>query len=71
VLCNDFMNGTSFYGWLHQHVLGHHVYCNSYGIDPDVRPFPLRLAPCIVRAQKLPHARHALCWWWGGGDTGQ
>lgn len=50
MLCNDFMNGTSFYGWLHQHVLGHHVYCNSYGIDPDVRPFPLRLTPVIVRA---------------------
>jgi len=43
VLCNDVLNGTSYYGWLHQHVLGHHLYCNSYGIDPDVRPFPLRL----------------------------
>jgi len=46
-ISNDLSNGASYYGWLHQHVLGHHVYCNSYGIDPDVRPFPLRLAPDI------------------------
>mmetsp|Transcript_32397 Transcript_32397/g.70736 ORF Transcript_32397/g.70736 Transcript_32397/m.70736 type:complete len:472 (-) Transcript_32397:175-1590(-) len=43
VLSNDFANGSSYYGWLHQHILGHHQYCNSIGVDPDVRPFPFRL----------------------------
>lgn len=43
VLSNDFANGSSFYGWLHQHVLGHHQYCNAFDVDPDVRPFPFRL----------------------------
>jgi fatty acid desaturase len=43
VLSNDFLNGSSFYGWLHQHILGHHQYCNTAGVDPDVRPFPFRM----------------------------
>jgi len=43
VISNDYINGSSFYGWLHQHILGHHQYCNSAGVDPDVRPFPFRL----------------------------
>eukprot|EP00238_Polyblepharides_amylifera_P008925 CAMPEP_0196581106 /NCGR_PEP_ID=MMETSP1081-20130531/32413_1 /TAXON_ID=36882 /ORGANISM="Pyramimonas amylifera, Strain CCMP720" /LENGTH=454 /DNA_ID=CAMNT_0041901207 /DNA_START=252 /DNA_END=1616 /DNA_ORIENTATION=+ len=44
VISNDVLNGTSFYGWLHQHVLGHHQYCNTMGADPDIRPFPFRMS---------------------------
>lgn len=43
-LCNDLLNGTSFYAWLHQHVLGHHNYTNTLAVDPDIEPI-LRLHP--------------------------
>jgi fatty acid desaturase len=35
-LCHDFLNGCSSLNWFHQHVLGHHVYTNIDGADPDI-----------------------------------
>jgi fatty acid desaturase len=35
-LCQDFVNGCSSLNWFHQHVLGHHVYTNIDGADPDI-----------------------------------
>ncbi|EGG19896.1 delta 5 fatty acid desaturase [Cavenderia fasciculata] len=32
----DFVIGGSFFAWIHQHVLGHHLYTNVRGADPDV-----------------------------------
>jgi len=32
----DFFIGGSFYAWLHQHALGHHLYTNVRGADPDL-----------------------------------
>ena len=32
----DFIIGGSFYAWLHQHALGHHLYTNVRGADPDL-----------------------------------
>mmetsp|Transcript_6562 Transcript_6562/g.16552 ORF Transcript_6562/g.16552 Transcript_6562/m.16552 type:complete len:486 (-) Transcript_6562:67-1524(-) len=33
---HDFVNGASFYNWLHQHFLGHHPYTSLEDIDPDI-----------------------------------
>jgi len=32
----DYINGISFYCWLHQHFLGHHVYTGIEEFDPDL-----------------------------------
>ncbi|EGG25093.1 hypothetical protein DFA_03339 [Cavenderia fasciculata] len=32
----EFLTGSSYYAWIHQHVLGHHLYTNVRGADPDV-----------------------------------
>jgi fatty acid desaturase/predicted heme/steroid binding protein len=32
----DFFIGGSFFAWLHQHALGHHLYTNVRGADPDL-----------------------------------
>ncbi|CAG8584270.1 7137_t:CDS:10 [Diversispora eburnea] len=33
---HDFLNGCSSLIWMYQHVLGHHIYTNIAGADPDV-----------------------------------
>jgi acyl-lipid (8-3)-desaturase len=33
---HDFVNGASFYNWLHQHFLGHHPYTSLEDTDPDI-----------------------------------
>lgn len=35
-LTMDIMSGGSMMSWLHQHVVGHHVYTNVFGCDPDL-----------------------------------
>lgn len=35
-LLHDFLNGCSSLNWFYQHVLGHHVYTNIDGADPDI-----------------------------------
>lgn len=57
---NDLLNGTSFYAWLHQHVLGHHNYPNMLDIDPDIEPLPLRMHP-----EHPWHPIHKTQWIWG------
>jgi len=32
----DFQVGASFFAWVHQHVIGHHLYTNVQGADPDI-----------------------------------
>eukprot|EP00002_Diphylleia_rotans_P002735 TRINITY_DN1174_c0_g1_i1.p1 TRINITY_DN1174_c0_g1~~TRINITY_DN1174_c0_g1_i1.p1 ORF type:complete len:468 (-),score=98.06 TRINITY_DN1174_c0_g1_i1:152-1555(-) len=32
----DLLTGASFYAWLHQHIVGHHIYTNVRGHDPDI-----------------------------------
>lgn len=32
----DLLIGTSFFAWNHQHVIGHHLYTNIRGADPDI-----------------------------------
>jgi len=32
----DVFTGASFYSWLNQHTIGHHVYTNIRGMDPDI-----------------------------------
>lgn len=32
----DFVVGGSYYAWLHQHSIGHHLYTNVRGADPDL-----------------------------------
>lgn len=32
----DFLIGGSYFAWLHQHSLGHHLYTNVRGADPDL-----------------------------------
>lgn len=34
-ICLDLTCGCSFDAWLHQHVVGHHVYTNIIEVDPD------------------------------------
>ena len=60
-LCLDLTCGCSFDAWLHQHVVGHHVYTNVISIDPDC---PMekygdlrRLMPC-----QLWNPRYRLQW---------
>jgi fatty acid desaturase len=33
---HDFYQGASLVVWLNQHILGHHVYTNIDGADPDI-----------------------------------
>ncbi|RHZ54733.1 hypothetical protein Glove_423g15 [Diversispora epigaea] len=33
---HDFLNGCSNLIWMYQHVLGHHIYTNIAGADPDI-----------------------------------
>lgn len=35
-LCMDWYAGASLYSWLNQHTIGHHVYTNVMGADPDL-----------------------------------
>lgn len=35
-LCMDWFAGASIYSWLNQHTIGHHVYTNIMGADPDL-----------------------------------
>lgn len=43
---NDFINGTSYYCWLHQHIILHHCYTNVHGVDMDFESSPVfRLSP--------------------------
>lgn len=32
----DFLVGGSYFAWLHQHSIGHHLYTNVRGADPDI-----------------------------------
>lgn len=32
----DFLIGASFFAWIHQHILGHHLFTNVRGADPDL-----------------------------------
>lgn len=32
----DFLIGGSYFAWLHQHAIGHHLYTNVRGADPDL-----------------------------------
>eukprot|EP01113_Clastostelium_recurvatum_P034071 TRINITY_DN457_c0_g1_i2.p1 TRINITY_DN457_c0_g1~~TRINITY_DN457_c0_g1_i2.p1 ORF type:complete len:498 (-),score=105.60 TRINITY_DN457_c0_g1_i2:129-1622(-) len=34
--CYEQFIGASFYAWMHQHVIGHHVYTNVRNADPDL-----------------------------------
>jgi len=34
--CMDWFAGASFYSWYNQHTIGHHVYTNIMGADPDL-----------------------------------
>ena len=33
---HDFYNGASTLVWTYQHILGHHLYTNIEGVDPDL-----------------------------------
>lgn len=35
-LCMDWFAGASIYSWFNQHTIGHHVYTNIMGADPDL-----------------------------------
>lgn len=35
-LCMDWYAGASLYSWFNQHTIGHHVYTNVMGADPDL-----------------------------------
>lgn len=35
-LCMDWYAGASLYSWYNQHTIGHHVYTNVHGADPDL-----------------------------------
>jgi len=35
-LCMDWFAGASLYSWYNQHTIGHHVYTNVQGADPDL-----------------------------------
>jgi len=35
-LCMDWFAGASIYSWYNQHTIGHHVYTNIMGADPDL-----------------------------------
>jgi fatty acid desaturase/predicted heme/steroid binding protein len=35
-LCMDWFAGASIYSWYNQHTIGHHVYTNIQGADPDL-----------------------------------
>lgn len=34
--CLDFFAGASMVSWHHQHVVGHHIFTNVMGVDPDL-----------------------------------
>jgi cytochrome b involved in lipid metabolism len=64
VLVDEFFIGGSSWAWLHQHVIGHHVFTNKAGLDPDVPmpsnffPLPASLPaePIVPTSQKPAHA---------------
>jgi acyl-lipid (8-3)-desaturase len=33
---HDWLNGASYYNWLHQHLLGHHPFTSIEELDPDI-----------------------------------
>jgi fatty acid desaturase len=37
----DILTGCSFFAWVHQHVIGHHLYTNIRGADPDIGEFEM------------------------------
>jgi fatty acid desaturase len=43
-LSQDVINGASYYIWIKQHILGHHVYCNVDKFDPDINVIPFRFS---------------------------
>jgi cytochrome b involved in lipid metabolism len=34
--CMDYFAGASLNSWYHQHIVGHHIFTNVNGVDPDV-----------------------------------
>lgn len=58
-ICNTFISGHSFLSWQHQHVIGHHLYCNVKGVDPDVSGDALRFS---WLHEWKPRHRHQWLW---------
>jgi len=51
-LTQEWISGCSVMSWLHQHVLGHHVYTNIIGVDPDMPYFKEGDLRYLVKQQK-------------------
>ena len=51
-ICMDLTCGTSFDAWLHQHVVGHHIYTNIIEIDPDLPIDKINDIRRVVPSQK-------------------
>jgi predicted heme/steroid binding protein len=48
----EYLAGASVMSWYHQHVLGHHIYTNMMGVDPDMPFVPEGDLRFIVKQQK-------------------
>jgi len=49
---HDYVNGASFYSWLHQHLLGHHPFTNVTAHDPEHYPVGYSLDPDTMTGDK-------------------
>jgi fatty acid desaturase len=49
---HDYVNGASFYSWLHQHFLGHHPFTNVTANDPEHYASGYSLDPDTMTSEK-------------------
>jgi len=54
-LTMEWIAGASVISWFHQHVLGHHIYTNIMGIDPDMPFMKEGDMRYLVKQQKWSH----------------
>lgn len=55
----DWFAGGSMAAWHHQHVLGHHVYTNVYGSDPDL---PTREVRSLLGSTERVRGERHMCY---------
>jgi cytochrome b involved in lipid metabolism len=61
VFCDEFLLGGSLWAWLHQHVIGHHVFTNVAGLDPDL-PMPSNSSPLPSSSSSLFEKKTEVQW---------
>jgi len=61
---HDWVNGASFYSWLHQHFLGHHPFTNVTANDPEHYKNGFSLDPDTITSEKdIRRIKPRQKWW--------